>query len=88
MPSGQVADKRSITMPTITVAFRLSQPSSSSKVDTALSVNAIELVIAANSTSTKNEPITNDAIEKQEQKKKLFTISIICECFDIESTRY
>ena len=54
-PSVERLPKRSITIPTITVAFRLSQPSSSSKVDTALSVNAIELVIAANSTSTKNK---------------------------------
>ena len=40
--------------PVRTVAFFLPQPSSSSKVDTALSVRAIELVTAANSTSTKN----------------------------------
>ena len=34
------------------------QPSSSSKVDTALSVRAMELVTAANSTSTKNSTPT------------------------------
>ena len=38
----------------MTVAFFRLQLSSSSKVDTALSVSAMELVIAANSTSTKN----------------------------------
>lgn len=39
--------------PTKTVALLLLHPNSSSKVETALSVNAIELVTAANSTSRK-----------------------------------
>ena len=41
--------------PTKTVALLLLHPNSSSKVETALSVNAIELVTAANSTSRKNK---------------------------------
>ena len=45
--------------PIIEVALLRLQPSSSCKVDTALSVSAIELVSAAKSTSTKNAmPIT------------------------------
>ena len=44
--------------PTSTVAFLRSQPNSSSNVETALSVRAIELVTAANSTSTKNSTPT------------------------------
>ena len=44
----------SMITPTSTVAFFLPHPSSSSNVDTALSVSAMELVTAANSTSMKN----------------------------------
>ena len=42
-------------MPSKTVPFFLDQPNSSSKVDTTLSVSAMELVIAAKSTSRKNK---------------------------------
>ena len=44
--------------PMSTVERVRSQPSSSSKVETALSVRAMELVMAANSTSTKNSTPT------------------------------
>ena len=53
-PREERVPRRIMITPTITVAFFLCHLSSSWKVDTALSVRAIELVRAAHSTSTKN----------------------------------
>ena len=53
-----------------TVDFFLPQPSSSSKVETALSVSAIELVIAAN--STKKEKDNTDSCSKSHTGKYLW----------------
>ena len=53
-PSDDRLPRISMITPTKTVAFFLLQPISSSNVDTALSVSAIELVTAANKTNRKN----------------------------------
>ena len=52
-PRQESVPSASIMTPHTTVAFLRPQPSSSSKVETALSVSAIELVTAANNTSRK-----------------------------------
>ena len=52
-PKEESVPSSSMITPINTVDFLLPQPSSSSKVDTALSVSAIELVIAANNTRMK-----------------------------------
>ena len=50
--------------PSITVDFCLCQPNSSSKVETALSVKAMELVRAANSTKVKTVSYTHLYLKK------------------------
>ena len=53
-PRQESVPSSNITIPMITVDFLRLQCSSSSNVETALSVSAIELVTAANSTNKKN----------------------------------
>ena len=67
-----------------TVDFFRLQPSSSSKVDTALSVSAIELVTAANSTRRKNKiPAAVATSTRQERGEKVLQMSGVCEYFTV-----